>query len=276
MKFLKVVSLFSLCMSLMTVNGVILADETEGLPVGETEELPVGVTDKCSKHHHNRHDRHDRRDGRCCRGPRGPRGYTGHTGHTGPTGAVGATGANGPTGAAGPVGATGATGATGAVGATGATGFTGDPGPAFNTDASGYLDGVVGATGASGYVLTFNNFELSNMNYDSGVGLYTVTSPGKYLVNVSLSNGHTGAPGSGGVTGATCQIAIYNGTNTYTPFGGYMYISDGEMNYINGASSSAVVSVSSGNSICVHSEQDIRPYLQSAFGTGGISIVQVD
>ena len=100
------------------------------------------------------------------------------------TGATGSTGVTGATGATGITGATGVTGSTGATGVTGATGTV-------SALSYGYvyeLATVIDATVAGGADVPFsNNGLLQDVTHTAGTTTTTITIPGVYQINFTVS-----------------------------------------------------------------------------------------
>ena len=165
-------------------------------------------------------------------GPQGPMGPLGLTGATGPTGATGATGA---AGSAGAPGATGATGVTGAIGAAGmnfrgawtmGTGYAANDAVTFA--GSTYLAAMsnsasepdlypqawtvlaqAGSAGPSGPTGSAATVALGIISTGAPGTQAAVTNSGTAsaaILNFTIPQGATGAPGSGG--GGTSGIAF--------------------------------------------------------------------
>jgi hypothetical protein len=155
-------------------------------------------------------------------GATGPTGLTGPTGTSGPQGAQGATG---PTGTSGPQGAQGATGPTGLTGPTGTSGPQGAQGVAGTNGSTGPtgptgLQGNQGPTGASASIPTFTQNSVifagnsGQLTQDNSAFNWNDTSK-----QLSLNNGNTTIPNSGGVAlSTTGTLAILNGTNDSNRF----------------------------------------------------------
>ncbi|MFA5449028.1 MAG: hypothetical protein WC292_01120 [Clostridia bacterium] len=134
-----------------------------------------------------------------CRGPEGPEGPQGERGIEGPIGPIGI---EGPVGPIGPQGPQGPKGCQGPEGPQGERGYTGPAGPTGPTGPAGLSVFFVGAqysdicfgeqTGRlyqSGETIKFN-LEMINgapyINYQPASGIFVISKPGKYVVNVTL------------------------------------------------------------------------------------------
>ena len=194
-------------------------------------------------------------------GPMGPQGLTGATGPAGATGATGATGpmgSQGLTGTAGPVGPAGAPGATGATGAMGATGAAGMNFRGAWTMGTGYAandavtfagstylaamsnsasepdlypqawtvlaqSGGAGPTGPAGTAATVTIGTVATGVAGSPATVTNVGTGSAAVLNFTIPQGATGAPGSGG--GATSGIAFASVYHSVQNSSNYPYYS---------------------------------------------------